>query len=60
MGYVRFKLSEETHGILRKMCKNLGMKESEISRIALIEYMKSLSLITEKVKKTTLIRHYSR
>lgn len=57
MGYVRFKLSEETHGILKRMSRNLGMKESEISRIALIEYMKSLSLITEKVKKTTLIRH---
>ncbi len=57
MGYVRYKLSEETHNILRRMGKNLGMKESEISRIALIEYMKSLSLISEKVKKTTLIRH---
>ena len=57
MGYVRYKLPEETHSILKRMSRNLGMKESEISRIALIEYMKSLSLISEKVKKTTLIRH---
>jgi len=49
MAYVRFKLSDDTHRILKKVCNRLGMKESEISRIALIEYMKSLDVLSEEV-----------
>ena len=51
MAYVRFKLSDDTHRILKKVCSRLGMKESEIARIALIEYMKSLSVLSHEVKK---------
>ncbi len=51
MAYVRFKLSDDTHRILRHVCNKLGMKESEISRIALIEYLKSLSVLSAEVKK---------
>ncbi len=51
MAYVRFKLSDDTHRILRNVCNKLGMKESEISRIALIEYLKSLSVLSAEVKK---------
>ncbi|MCX6815928.1 MAG: hypothetical protein NT120_03690 [Candidatus Aenigmarchaeota archaeon] len=51
MGYVRYKLSDETHDILKKVSKNLGMKESEISRLALIEYLRSLDVLSERVKK---------
>jgi hypothetical protein len=51
MAYVRFKLSDDTHRILKKVCSRLGMKESEISRIALLEYLKSLSVLSEEVKK---------
>ncbi len=51
MAYVRFKLSDDTHKILKKVCSRLGMKESEIARIALIEYMKSLSVLSYEVKK---------
>jgi len=51
MAYVRFKLSDDTHRILRNVCSKLGMKESEISRIALIEYLKSLSVLSAEVKK---------
>ena len=56
MAYVRYKLPEETHKMLRKVCSKLGMKESEISRIALMEYLKSLGLLSEKVRKNRLIR----
>jgi hypothetical protein len=56
MGYVRYKLPNETHEILKRVCKRLGMKESEISRIALMEYLKSLSVLSEKVKKMRIIR----
>ena len=38
------------------MAKKLGMKESEISRLALIEYMKSLGVIQEKVGKRNLLK----
>lgn len=51
MGYIRYKLPDKTHEILKKVCKKLGTKESEISRLALMEYLKSLSVISEKVKK---------
>jgi len=51
MGYVRYKLPNETHDILRKVSRRLGMKESEISRLALMEYLRSLSVLSERVKK---------
>ena len=56
MAYVRFKLSDDTHKILKKVCDRLGMKESEISRIALIEYLKSLSVLSNEVKKHGKLR----
>lgn len=45
MGYVRYKIPEETHQILKNVCGKLGLKESEISRIALYEYLKSIKAI---------------
>ena len=56
MAYVRYKLSKEMHDELKSMSRKLGMKESEISRLALIEYMKSLGIIHETVSKRRLIR----
>ncbi len=56
MAYVRYKLSHEMHAELKKMAKKLGMKESEISRLALIEYMKSLGVLHEKIGKRRLIK----
>jgi hypothetical protein len=51
MGYIRYKLPDETHKILKSVSSTLGMKESEISRIAIMEYLKSLSVISDRVKK---------
>jgi hypothetical protein len=51
MGYVRYKLSNESHDMLKKVSRRLGMKESELSRVALIEYMRSLGILSERVKK---------
>lgn len=56
MAYVRYKLPEETHKILRKVCRKLGLKESEISRIALMEYLKSLGLLSDRVRRMKIIR----
>lgn len=50
MGYIRYKLPDETEEILEDVCKKLGMKKSEISRLAIIEYLKSLSVVSQKVK----------
>lgn len=55
LAYVRYKLSNEMHTELKKMSKKLGMKESEISRLALIEYMKSLGVLHQKMGKKHLI-----
>ena len=55
MGYVRYKLPDKTHDILKRICERLDMKESEVSRIALIEYMRSLGVLSEHAKKHRLI-----
>ncbi len=48
MGYVRYKLPDKTHKILKNVGQRLDMKESEISRLALMEYLKSLGVLHEK------------
>ncbi|MBI2584127.1 MAG: hypothetical protein HYW25_05650 [Candidatus Aenigmarchaeota archaeon] len=55
MGYVRYKLPEQTHQILKKVCLRLGMKESEISRISVMEYLKSLGVLSESVRKVSFV-----
>ncbi len=54
MGYVRYKLSEETHEIMRKVSIRLGIKESELSRLAVMEYMKSLGILAERAKRPSI------
>lgn len=56
MGYVRYKLPDETHKMVKNVCKRFGMKESEISRIALMEYLKSIGVLSERAKKIRIIR----
>ncbi len=56
MGYIRYKLPDRTHTILKGVCEKLDMKESEVSRIALMEYLKSLGVLSENVKKHRLMR----
>ncbi len=55
MGYIRYKLPDKTHHILKSVCDKLDMKESEVSRIALMEYLRSLGVIGERVRKHSLI-----
>jgi hypothetical protein len=55
MGYIRYKLPDRTHHILKSVCGKLDMKESEVSRIALMEYLRSLGVIGERVRKHNLI-----
>lgn len=55
MAYVRYKLPEESHEILKKVCTRLGMKESEISRIALMQYLHSLGILSDKVRRIGLV-----
>lgn len=56
MGYIRYKLPERTHLILKSVCEKLDMKESEVSRLALMEYLKSLGVLNEKMRKHHIIR----
>jgi len=51
MGYVRYKLSDNLHKLVKEVCKKLGVKESEMSRQALMEYLKSLSVLTDRIKE---------
>jgi len=46
---VRVYLTPQQKRILEKICYSLGMDESEVLRIAFMEYAKELSLVTEKV-----------
>ena len=51
MAYIRYKVSEEMHKTIRNVCRKLGIKESELSRTALMEYLKSLGILEEKIKE---------
>ena len=42
MAYIRYKVTDDLHKIIRNICKRMGLKESELSRTAIIEYLKSL------------------
>jgi hypothetical protein len=46
---VRVYLSTEQKQLLERICKSLGIDESEALREAFMDYAKSISLITEKV-----------
>lgn len=46
---IRVYLSTEQKKLLEKMCKTLGIDQSEALREAFMDYAKSISLITEKV-----------
>ena len=58
MGYVRYKLPDKTHEILKTVSKRIGMKESEISRLALMEYLKSIGVLSERMKRRIRIWTY--
>lgn len=60
MGYVRYKLPEQTHEMLRRMSSRFGMKESEVSRIALMEYMRSLGVLSERVHRAGIAARLER
>jgi len=42
MAYIKYKVTEELHKIIRDTSSHIGIKESELSRQAIIEYLKSL------------------
>ena len=46
---VKVILSKEQRKILKKIAQKLGLSESEVMRIALMGYAKSISLIKEQV-----------
>jgi hypothetical protein len=46
---VRVVLSRQRREILRKIAEKLWQSESEVLRMAFLEYARSISLITEKV-----------
>jgi hypothetical protein len=46
---VRVYLSTQQKQLLERLCKTLGIDESEALREAFMDYAKSISLITEKV-----------
>ncbi len=51
MGYIRFKLPDKLEEVAEQVCAELGLKKSELARVALIDYLKSLSVLSEKVKE---------
>jgi len=46
---VKVYLTPEQKKLLERICHSLGMDESEVLRVAFMDYAKSLSLITETV-----------
>jgi hypothetical protein len=48
MAYIKYKVTEELHKIIRDVSGKIGIKESELSRQAVIEYLKSLDVFKKK------------
>ena len=48
MAYIKYKVSEELHKTIKELCKKIGLKESELSRQALIEYLKEMNVFNKK------------
>jgi hypothetical protein len=48
---VRVVLSKEQRDILAELCSRLGVSESEALRLALMDYVKELSLMTETIHR---------
>jgi len=46
---VKVYLTPEQKKVLETICRRLGMDESEVLRVAFMDYAKSLSLVTEQV-----------
>jgi len=46
---VKVYITPEQARLLETICRTLGMHESEVLRVAFMDYAKSLSLVTEKV-----------
>jgi len=44
MAYIRYKVTDELHKTVKEICKKIGIKESEFSRQAIIEYLRSLGV----------------
>lgn len=51
MAYIKYKVSEDLHKLIKDLCKKLGIKESELSRQALFEYLKSLKAFDKILNK---------
>ena len=50
--WIKVYLSKEQRHLLRRIAEGLGIGESEVLRQAFMEYTKSISLITERIRKT--------
>ena len=48
MAYIKYKVSDELHKTVKELCKKIGLKESELSRQALIEYLKEMNVFNKK------------
>ena len=48
MAYIKYKVSDELHKTIKELCKKIGLKESELSRQALIEYLKEMNVFSKK------------
>lgn len=48
------KLEPEIAKVVEETARKLGLKKAELCRLALYEYLKSLSLLKEVVKEKTL------
>ena len=53
---VRVVLSKEQRDILAELCSRLGVSESEALRMALMDYVKELSLMTETIHRGKNLR----
>lgn len=54
MAEVRFKLSEREKDLVDEVARSLGITRATLVRVSVLEYLRSLSVLTNSIDKTRL------
>jgi hypothetical protein len=53
---VKVYLSAELRGYLKELCYNLGLSESEVMKISVLNYMQDLGLLQVRHRKVRFVK----
>ena len=56
MAEIRFQTRKGEDEIINEVCKKMGWKRADLGRQAVLEYLKSLSVIARKIKQNEEVK----